>query len=117
MADVFLDSGKIIIDQLGNAAMIEGLEAEEQIYRNAMLIFLGGWFADLAVGVDWTNILDKQFTIDMIKGDITRVLLAIPITQQILIISLSDVNPNREATLTFVVETATGNTVKFSEAL
>ncbi len=114
--DVELTDGKITLDQLGNADMVEGIDAEKQILRNAMLIYKGGWFANLNEGVDWLGILDKQYSINTIKAEIRRVLTGLAIVTKIINLSLGD-SINRQATLTFVVNTVSGNTITFSEEL
>ena len=111
-----LTDGKITLDTFGNADTLEGVDEDKQILRNALLIFFGSWFDDSTVGPDWLNILEKGFTFNQIKSDISRVLNALDIVQSIVSISLGNVNSNREVELTFVVTTSNGN-VDFSEVL
>lgn len=112
-----LTDGKISLDRFGNADILEGIEAEKQILRNALLIFKGSWFDDLTRGPDWLTILGKRYTINQIKSEIKRVLNALSIVDTIFNVNLGDPNPNREVVLNFVVKTISGNTVTFSEAV
>jgi len=112
-----LSDTTIRLDQFGSADYLSGIEAEKQILRNALLIYLGGWFDDLTAGVDWLGILGKGFTTNQIKSEISRVLNSLDIVEDVLIISLGIVNQNRDVEIGFSVRTTSGNQVDFAEVV
>jgi len=111
-----LTDKKIHLDKSGNADYLEGLEAEEQMIRNTLVTFKNTWFDDLNAGVDWPTILEKGYTLNEFKSEIRRALNRLTFITDIVNINLQN-NENREATLSIVVLTETGNTLLLSEVL
>ena len=110
-------NGNIVLDKFGDSTILTGIDAEKQIIRNALLIFFGTWFDDPLIGVKWLQILTKSFNINTIKAEIERNLLLIFFVTEVVTINLGNVGADRNANLTFVVRTTTGNTITFEENL
>lgn len=110
-------NGTILLDKFGNADFLTGIKAEKQIINNALQQFKTSWFEDTNVGVDWFAILGKQFNLNTIKSEISRVLLSLDFVLDIVNINLGSVDKNRKTELSFVLNTKSGNTIKFSEVL
>lgn len=70
---------------------ISGLEAVNQILQGAVLLWKGNWFADPAKGVNWLAIFRKQFSIEGIRDEIKRVLLAVDFVSSVVVVTI-DVN-------------------------
>lgn len=116
MMVIDLENGKIVLDAFGDADRLEDLEEEKHRLHNLLVIFLGSWFDDASIGVDWFTILQKGFSINEIKAELSRVILSLDFVDKIININLED-SVNRVAQLTFVVTTTSGNEIEFSEEI
>jgi hypothetical protein len=111
-----LTGKKILLDRFGDTARLTGKQQDEQILRHQLLLFRGYWFDDLQAGTDWFRVVGKGVSVNIVKAEIKRALLATGVVDEVLIISLGTPNKDRGVVLTFVVRTLNG-IISFSEEL
>jgi hypothetical protein len=91
----------------GATDLLTDLEAMAQIIKNELRLWLGSWWKDTTLGLNWLNLLEEGDT-DRIKIAMLRVLRKDPRVVKVQNLTLAVDRQTRACTGSFIIQTTIG---------
>jgi hypothetical protein len=95
----------------GRLTLVEGAEAVAQRLEGRLSLWLGSWFADLAVGVPFLDFLGQKNADALAEATLRRAILTCPGVTSLESFTFTVDRNARSATVTFRARTVAGRTV------
>lgn len=95
-------TGDLDLDTLSRPNYLYGQDAINQIVKMALSIWLGNWYRDPTVGVDWIGLSKKNYNKNEVISIISRAILKVPYIVQIVDVSLK-VDNDRKAKIAYTI--------------
>ena len=109
MSTVKIDSNNDIVFENGDLALVTGREEIAQILRHELRTFIGEWFLDTSIGIDYFGeVFTKRMDVANVDAMFKSKILSSPGVIELLEFTLDLDALNRKLTLSFSVSTNEG---------